>query len=759
MYVFRDELTFKRLRRLSISAATVAIVIIAVFVGVLVNLTRVFSDSYHDIIHSLVRGDSVIISHLVKADINTVNSLALFSVDGSFLDNYLILNEVIRKPNYLSIGFCSTDGKCRETNDTLGVTSFHLTEAQVQPRNAIREALAGQVQISEPYLSKFVNQQVMIIAAPVDDDRGFRTGAVFAVRPLKDYSEILRESRHNFNERLYLLNSKGYIIASSRTDDVLIEGSLFSEELIQGADEKEFLNSLADDVGPIDPHSRSTCRQYELDGPNGEVSVHAQRVDINDWTLVYALDHDVSFMVIYRDMIVLGLALFFFLAVIIGLGIYAYLNIRRSTERQQQLLSHDQLTGALNFSRFYYELQQIDFAKHSYALASFNVRDFRYINKFAGVSIGDLLLKTIANVAAALPQMCFVCRTDSDRFYLLFKASSTDEATIIVDDLIKRLQQNFSFIKLSCSLVCYSALAISEVYDTADSLIQKTQIAARYIDKKFNHTISVYDRALQLEEQRLKGHEQRMRSALENGEFKLYLQGQFDLRDQSIARAEALVRWELPDGTIIYPDQFIALFEQNGFSTELDFYMFEQACKTVRNWIDNGYEPIAISVNQTRTLLSYPNYVHRLKEILDLYEVPARYLMIEMLEGEMATHIEQLNDVVDELHKVGIRMALDDFGTGYSSLNVLAGMSLDEIKFDKQFLLVADPKEKLRNRFILKQMMRIVRMFNMSSVVEGVETAEDVDFIKEIGCDFAQGFYYSRPIPLDDFNNKFMKRK
>ena len=133
--------------------------------------------------------------------------------------------------------------------------------------------------------------------------------------------------------------------------------------------------------------------------------------------------------------------------------------------------------------------------------------------------------------------------------------------------------------------------------------------------------------------------------------------------------------------------------------------------------------------------------------------------MIEMLEGEMATHIEQLNDVVDELHKVGIRMALDDFGTGYSSLNVLAGMSLDEIKFDKQFLLVADPKEKLRNRFILKQMMKIVRMFNMSSVVEGVETAEDVDFIKEIGCDFAQGFYYSRPIPLDDFNNKFMKRK
>ena len=298
--------------------------------------------------------------------------------------------------------------------------------------------------------------------------------------------------------------------------------------------------------------------------------------------------------------------------------------------------------------------------------------------------------------------------------------------------------------------------SISEVYDTADSLIQKTQIAARYIDKKFNHTISVYDRALQLEEQRLKGHEQRMRSALENGEFKLYLQGQFDLRDQSIARAEALVRWELPDGTIIYPDQFIALFEQNGFSTELDFYMFEQACKTVRNWIDNGYEPIAISVNQTRTLLSYPHYVHRLKEILDLYEVPARYLMIEMLEGEMATHIEQLNDVVDELHKVGIRMALDDFGTGYSSLNVLAGMSLDEIKFDKEFLLESDPEKKEKNKLILKQMFALIKMFNIRTVVEGVEDAEDVDFLKHESVDLAQGFYFSRPIPTNRFEELYL---
>ena len=751
MYVFRDEINSRKLKRLSIIASSVALCLIALFLGVMINLTRIFSDTYHQVVESMVDGDAVIISRLVHTDLASIQSLAHFAAAGDFLDkfNALRLNGELF-PLYAYIGYCDTDGQCRQVTHTGALASFSLSERSSTFREAIRGALSGGPSISNPFYSQYVKEYSLLFTAPVDSVRGYRQGTVFAVRALKDYSEILRDSRHDHSMRIYLVNSEGTLISSSRDDARIHEGENICTVFPS-------LTPLIDTLRLQGDASHIEGQVHHVMNGEQELTVHTRRLEVRDWSLLYVLDHDITFSNVHSKVVVMGALLSVFLIIILIVGIAAYVSLRRAALKQQNLVSHDQLTGALNFSRFFYELQHTDLREHTYALASFNIRDFRYINKFAGVTIGDLVLRTVVNVASGCHNMRLVCRTDSDHFYFLMEVKDIVEAQSTIRNIIRQMQMNFEFIKLSSPLVCYSALALSEPEDNAHSLIQKTQVAERHITKKFSHTVAVYDSALQQEEQRLKSHEQRMRIALESNEFKLYLMGQFDVASGKLIAAEVLVRWEMPDGTLVYPDQFISLFEQNGFSTELDLYMFDRACRRIRSWLDAGIEPIPLSVNQTRNLLVYPNYVDKLKESLERWNVPGKYLCVEMLEGEMATRLDQLNAVVSKLHELGIRMSLDDFGTGYSSLNVLAGMDLDEVKFDKQFLMVSDPEEKKRNKLILTQMMQIVHVFKMKAVVEGVEKEEDVAFLKTIGADFAQGYYYSRPIEAELFNERFIE--
>ena len=223
-----------------------------------------------------------------------------------------------------------------------------------------------------------------------------------------------------------------------------------------------------------------------------------------------------------------------------------------------------------------------------------------------------------------------------------------------------------------------------------------------------------------------------------------------------LAGAEALVRWTTAEGKVIFPDQFIPLFERNGFCVKLDLYMVEQACRQIRSWLDRGIEPIPISVNQSKLLFFEPDYVQTLTDLTQNYGIPPHFITLEILEGLALENVNALNEKIVQLQAAGFRISLDDFGSGFSSLNTLGSLKIDELKLDRAFLLDMASQEQERVRLIMKEVVQIARALSISTVAEGVETAEDEQLIQEINCDFGQGYLYSRPISAADFDQAFM---
>ena len=236
--------------------------------------------------------------------------------------------------------------------------------------------------------------------------------------------------------------------------------------------------------------------------------------------------------------------------------------------------------------------------------------------------------------------------------------------------------------------------------------------------------------------------EDRMYYALEHDEFVMYLQPKYSISTTGIVGAEALVRWIHPEKGML----FIPVFEQDGFITMLDEYIWEQACKALRKWIDLGYEPIPISVNISRVHLSSDKFIDVLDGLIEKYDIPKR-----LLETEITETLENAGDeaAIKRLKERGYMLLMDDFGSGYSSLNMLKNTPFDVIKIDRDFFgefMMSD-----RGKKIISHTISMSKDIGLDMVAEGVETKEQAEFLERCGCDVAQGYFYSRPVCLEEF--------
>lgn len=239
-------------------------------------------------------------------------------------------------------------------------------------------------------------------------------------------------------------------------------------------------------------------------------------------------------------------------------------------------------------------------------------------------------------------------------------------------------------------------------------------------------------------------------------EVQMYLQPKVDLKTKKVVSAEALVRWITDEKQTIFPDEFIPLFEENTFCIQLDLYMVEKACKQLREWIDAGYNPISISVNQTKLLFYEEGYVETLCEITEKYGIHPKYITLEILEGLAHKNVKQLNACIGRLRTFGFRISMDDFGSGFSSLNTLAKLQIDELKLDRNFLIKATEKQDSSQYVILESIIEMAKKLHIDTVAEGVETSLDEQMLRSLQCDFGQGYFYSRPLPTKEFTQKFV---
>lgn len=444
---------------------------------------------------------------------------------------------------------------------------------------------------------------------------------------------------------------------------------------------------------------------------------------------------------------------------IIGVFVSLKTRIDESNAQLRSYQNRDILTGLLNLDSFKTKYKKIisqEFGKNILALEYFDINNFGYINENYGYQIGDKILKYLAYDIMDSDDSLLGCRLYSDFFLLLRKGEDVQK---IRDEVLAGQQR---FINLHNHQYPSSGLSVStgiyfienENID-ADIAIENATLAWKHAKKVHKSQLEVFDGTLKekrSEEQRIVGE---FYEALYRGDFKMYLQPKFNLKTGAIYGAEALARWQKPDGTIIPPFKFIDSLENIGYITDLDFYIFEELLKTLTKWKKAGLRDLVVSVNFSGRHfdLDGTEFIRRLGIIMKKYPIEASQIEIEITEGVMAKNYDSLVMTLDELRTRGFRVAVDDFGTGYSSLAVLTDIPADVIKIDKSFL---EKEFSEKNLNVLKSIGDLINTVGRETILEGIETVEQLKTLSECGFVYGQGYVCNKPIPVDDFENLYL---
>lgn len=381
-----------------------------------------------------------------------------------------------------------------------------------------------------------------------------------------------------------------------------------------------------------------------------------------------------------------------------------------------------------------------------YAMVCFDVLRFKAVNDLFGATVGDKLILHIADVLAnSVGEDDIICHPGSDRF-MCFTHTKGEKLQCLIDSLLEQIED----FDVPCEIACNMGIYVTggKVH-SVDTMIDRAVLAQSKIKGSYTIKYNYYTEELRktmLGEQEIVGM---MSTALMGKQFVVYYQPQYNHSTGMLLGAEALVRWLHPDKGIISPGVFIPIFEKNGFITKLDLYVFEQVCVFIKKCLDENIFAVPISTNFSRHDIFMPGFVEKLEEIRKRHDVPVKYLRVEITESAVMGNSGAVNQVVEKLHEYGYIVEMDDFGSGYSSLNVLKDIELDVIKLDMMFM--SEHTASKKGGTILSSVIRMAKWLRMPVIAEGVETISQADFLRSIGCNYIQGYLYSRPIPEADF--------
>ncbi len=445
--------------------------------------------------------------------------------------------------------------------------------------------------------------------------------------------------------------------------------------------------------------------------------------------------------------------------------VFSFTNTDERTEMEQSLKFHsekDPLTHLPNINAFQRKVMDLIQSNpvNRYQMIRMDVESFRTINEMFGTEEGDKLLTFIGvRIQECLDEeeMVAYCRTASDVFLMCVPVRLYSVNGII--EYLKRAVAAYPRV--------YEVQLSFGVYDITRDDVENMVPVTRFIDRaaaaqntikgNYLHHVAYYNEGIEQQER----NEQRiladMQIALKEEQFEVYLQPKVDMQTGKIVGAESLSRWIHPKRGIIMPGEYIPIFEKNGFIVELDEYIIKHTCRHIRRWIDEGITVYPVSINLSRTNLYNPKLLSHIEEYVTQYDVPRDTIEFELTESGFAIDNNHLSVLSKNLQKRGFRVYMDDFGSGYSSLNALREISVDVLKIDLRFLPTRKNDKKANT--ILKYVVSMAEDLELDIVVEGVETEEQRDFLLSIGCRIVQGFYYYKPMSVEQYEKKIMEDK
>ena len=428
---------------------------------------------------------------------------------------------------------------------------------------------------------------------------------------------------------------------------------------------------------------------------------------------------------------------------------FGELSTAATIEIQNDGKNIDSLTGIPNYLKFYSSAEK-EFQNSpykNYAVVVFDIDRFKGINDLYGMISGDDALKYIGETL----QEVFgyennYARLHSDMFAFYITYDTKGDIIKVIEKLRKKISANSFDFDINTS---YGIYLVNDRSVPVNLMCDRAMMASRTAKGNIMKFCAFYDEQYREEMIKASEIEHDMHNALENGEFKMYLQPKYRLDDYELCGAEVLCRWIHPKKGVISPNDFIPLFEKNGFILKLDEYMWEEACKAIRSWLDEGRNPVPLSVNISRYHIGHNDIEKVLTELLHKYDITPDYLHLEITESLFLDKPEMLNRELVKLQQIGFNLEVDDFGSGFSSLNLIRNISVDTIKIDKDFLDNEIASEK--GKIVVNHTIDMAKDLNLQVIAEGVETKEHVDFLKHSHCDIAQGFYFAKPMPLEEF--------
>lgn len=514
------------------------------------------------------------------------------------------------------------------------------------------------------------------------------------------------------------------------------------------------LNQLEED---IKNKKSGTFHFNDEDGNRIILSYHP--ISVNGWTLITMVP---SAMIMnqtnqYIDCmvyIVTAICILFIVCLLLILSFF-----RKNRENLENIAFIDPLTEGYSNVAFQMKCEQL-FQKagdNAYTIVLLDVERFKLINRQYGTKAGDRTLCYIYKVLTKhMKQNEVAARSDSDHFFLCLKETDTDRIQKRLDNIIKDINSYVRESEMYYSLVIrQGACVVTDVNEDVTILQDHARIALRMNSQR--NVCGFYNDKVMQQMQKEQHLSAIFETSLKNGDFHVYLQPKVNLNDQTCGSAEALIRWIHPELGNISPQEFIPLFEKNDKIIQLDKFVFKEVCRYLHDRIEKGESALLISVNLSRRHFQDLSFLKEYAQIKESYKIPDGLIELELTESIFFDdqQIEIVRKAVDQMHEYGFCCSLDDFGVGFSSLGLLKYFNVDVIKMDRKFF---DDIQLKKSQKIIRSFIEMAQEIQVKVVAEGIETKEQLAFLYETECNMVQGFIFSRPLSLENFDEWIQKQ-
>lgn len=651
------------------------------------------------------------------------------------IDQFRVLVDVYHVER---IGFIDPDGLAYTTDGVY---------ADLSDYPPFRRSMAGDMYLSDVMVDHLsaTPQNVNICSAPVyRQDSGELMGVMFTAYRTEIFSQLLQVGSFDGQGTSCIFQSDGTLVATTGGDAPAPGENLF-DSLVQGdPDNRSSVDALRRHIADKAPEALLLTFSNDQQEDYFHIMEMSGRPG---WYLATIVPTDVlsqrtdPLLGSVQTMIALVTAL---LLIFGAVYLWTYHSQRKELHR---LAYVDPITGGHNYAAFAHRLEGGVGVSGAGYIVSADLRDFDSINDTCGIQRGNEVIRAMHAVLCARLDKGELCaRVVADRFVLFLHADSQEALVArlaLWRDEIAAISAQQGIPQIMSK---FGVRAVSSP-DHPESAYRDINLALRRLNERVDYFYVIFndeDRSRASETHDL---ETRFDKALSKHRFEMWFQPKYAPDTGKLVAAEALVRWRRADGKLIAPGKFIPLFERNGMIAQLDEYTFNAVCAQQRFWLDKGRAVVPVSVNLSRVSLMFPDIAQRLTQIAQSHGLPTRYVELEITESAMEGRAN-IGEVISQLRAQGFRIQMDDFGSGYSSLSTLTTGCFDNVKIDKSLV---DGIGQPSCDALLTAIIQLVHQLGMTVTAEGAERQEQIDLLTDLACDNIQGYYYSRPLPIGEF--------